>query len=115
MLSCLCCLQAVRGTTAEPALFEADKEYSVTADITHLLPYIEPGMPTKFSLGNFVDNVFNVPVWAGEQKLVHLDSSLTRIISNAQPILHHDTWLVCNDALQWLSQAALLFSAACPI
>lgn len=69
---------AVRGTTAEPALFEADKEYSVAADITHLLPYIEPGMPTKFSLGNFVDNVFNVPVWAAVTLEVYYNSASSK-------------------------------------
>lgn len=65
-------LQAVKGTTAEPAVFEADKAYSVTADVTHLLSYMKPGMQTKFSLGNFVSNQYNVPVWAGEHALAVL-------------------------------------------
>jgi hypothetical protein len=62
-------LQAAKGTTAEPAVFEADKTYSVVADVTYLLSYMKPGMQTKFSLGNFVGNVYNVPVWAGDHAL----------------------------------------------
>jgi hypothetical protein len=58
-------LQVVRGTTAEPAVFEADKEYNVTADITHFLSYMQPGMPIKFTIGNVLSNTYNVPVWAG--------------------------------------------------
>jgi hypothetical protein len=56
----------MRGTTAEPYNGAYDKFYTVTIDITHLLPALTAGMPVTFGLGNFVTNQYDVPFWASE-------------------------------------------------
>jgi hypothetical protein len=57
--------QAAFGTCSEPSrLINADKTWSTRVDITHLQPYLQAGMPTRFSLANVLSNTYNVPIWA---------------------------------------------------
>jgi hypothetical protein len=59
------CAQAAFGTCSEPSrLINADKTWSTHVDVTHLQPYLQAGMPTRFSLANVLSNTYNVPIWA---------------------------------------------------
>ncbi|WIA17670.1 hypothetical protein OEZ85_014473 [Tetradesmus obliquus] len=56
---------AAFGTCSEPSrLINADKTWSTRVDVSHLQPYMQPGMPTRFSLSNVLSNTYNVPIWA---------------------------------------------------
>ncbi|KAI8474167.1 MAG: hypothetical protein J3K34DRAFT_456983 [Monoraphidium minutum] len=61
---------AALGTCGEPVparVGTADKTWSVTADVTHLQPYLEKSasdLPVRLRLDNVLSNVYNVPIWA---------------------------------------------------
>lgn len=38
--------------------------WTVTVDVSYLQAYLQPGLPTRFSLGNVLSNTYNVPIWA---------------------------------------------------
>lgn len=65
----LCCSwQAAFGTCSEPSRLVNDgKTWSTRVDISHLQPYMQAGMPTRFSLANVLSNTYNVPIWAHVQ------------------------------------------------
>lgn len=105
---------AVKGTTAEPAVFEADKAYSVTADVTHLLSYMKPGMQTKFSLGNFVSNQYNVPVWAAITMQVYYNTGGSKPSGSASSELGYSSSAAVPTEVLPLPDASLSGSGDSP-
>jgi hypothetical protein len=57
-------------------LINADKTWSTRVDISHLQPYLQPGMPTRFSLANVLSNTYNVPIWARARVHVYFKTPL---------------------------------------